>query len=122
MKKIIILLVSVFAMNTFSTFATNNATAVATQTDSNWHTCQFSLSSYSGVIRFNENDGYCTQDFQVLLNCPQQSDISATVYLNIDGECVASKVVTIKAGKTASILVRIKVDNRYSGKEYTLKV
>ena len=122
MKKIIVLLVSVFAINTFNAFATNNKTTVETQTESNWHTCQFSLSRYSGTIKDYEYIGTNTENFEVLLNCPQESDISATVYVFIDDECVASKVVTIKAGETSSKAVKIKVDYRYKGKEYTLKV
>ena len=36
MKKIIVLLVSVFAINTFNAFATNNKTTVETQTESDF--------------------------------------------------------------------------------------
>ena len=117
MKKIIVLLVLVFAMSSFNAFATNNETTTSTQSDSNWRTCQFSLSSYTGTISRNHE----TSSFRVLLNCPQESDISATVYVHIDGECVASRVVTIKAGQTNSPDVRIKV-NGYYQKKYTLTV
>ncbi|MBE6212754.1 MAG: hypothetical protein E7129_06425 [Rikenellaceae bacterium] len=118
MKKIIVLLVLVFAMSSFNAFATNNETTTSTQSDSNWRTCQFSLSSYTGTI----SDNSYTRTFKVLLNCPQESDISATVYVHIDGECVASDVVTIKAGKTESEEVCIKVRSVYQDKEYTLTV
>jgi len=117
MKKIIVLLVLVFAMSSFNAFATNNETTTSTQSDSNWRTCQFSLSSYTGTISGSE-----TLRFKVLLNCPQESDISATVYVHIDGECVASDVVTIKAGNTESSTVWISVRSVYEGKKYTLTV
>ncbi len=116
MKKIIVLLASVFAINTFNAFATNNKTTVETQTESDFYTCHFSLNHYSGTTYM---DGQ-TNSIRVRLNCPQEKDVYATVYVYIDGECVASQLFEIKAGKTESTSTTITTD--YSGKKYTLKV
>ena len=125
MKKIIVLLVSVFAMDTFSAFAANNETTTNTLYGSNFYTCQFSLNHYRGVV---SGGGY-TEGIVVQLNCPQEKDVSATVFVNVDGNRVASKVFTVKAGETSSWNHRggsssqpIKVGERYKGKEYTLDV
>ncbi len=120
MKKIIVLLVSVFAMNTFNAFATNNETTVATQTDSNFYTCHFSLTHYSGTII--NNRGYTTEFFKVQLNCPQKQDVYATVYLYIDGRAIASTLVKISAGMTESRDTLFSTSKEYVGKEYTLRV
>ena len=123
MKKIIVLLVLVFAMSSFNAFATNNETTTSTQSDSNWRTCQFSLSSYTGTtVSYSGMAGCYTNSFRVLLNCPQESDISATVYVYINGECVASRVVTISAGKTNSPDVEIQLNKEYNHMKYTLTV
>ncbi|MBR3677684.1 MAG: hypothetical protein IKM65_02240 [Bacteroidaceae bacterium] len=116
MKKIIVLLVSVFAINTFNAFATNNKTTVETQTESDFYTCHFSLNHYSGTTH---SDGD-TNKVTVRLNCPQEKDVYATVYVYIDGECVVSKLFKIAAGKTESDSLNISTD--YRGAKYTLKV
>ena len=118
MKKFIILLVSVFAMSSFNAFATNNEATTSTQSDNSFYTCQFSLSHYSGKVF----GGKSTEYFKVLLNCPQEKDVYATVVAYVDGKRVASKVVKIKAGQTESYSTNISFSTYYSGKEYTLEV
>ena len=121
MKKIIVLLVSVFAINTFNAFATNNKTTVEAQTESDFYTCHFSLNHYSGTTYSgNSHNCGCTKPITVRLNCPQEKDVYATVYVYIDGECVTSQLFEIKAGKTVSDSSSISTGH-YS-KEYTLKV
>lgn len=80
--------------------------------------CQFSLSSYTGTV---ESNGY-TKEFTVGLSCPQQTDVNATVVAYVDGDIIASKVVTVKAGKTQSDGVTIYVGWEYKGKKYKLGV
>lgn len=116
MKKIIVLFVTVFAISTFNAFATNNETTMATQSENSWNTCQFSLSRYTGVISDDETDL-----FYVRLNCPQQADVYATVFVVIDGRRVASTVIKISAGKTENGPNDIKCPG-YNGKNYTLEV
>ncbi len=116
MKKTIVLFAAVFAISTFNAFATNNETTMATQSENSWNTCQFSLSHYTGVISENQTDL-----FYVRLNCPQQADVYATVFVVIDGRRVASEVVKISAGKTESNRAHI-VCTGYNGKNYTLEV
>lgn len=116
MKKIIVLFVAVFAISTFNAFATNNETTMATQSENSWNTCQFSLSCYTGVISKNQTDIFLVQ-----LNCPQQSNVYATVFVVIDGRRVASKVVKISAGETQSEACYIACSG-YNGKNYTLEV
>ena len=116
MKKIIVLLASVFAINTFNAFATNNKTTVETQTESNFYTCHFSLNHYSGTTDSSSR----ALGIKVQLNCPQEKDVYATVYVYIDGKCVASKLVKIKAGNTESDATFIDTGHRH--REYTLKV
>lgn len=81
-------------------------------------TCQFSLNIYSGTVNSNGD----TAKHWVYLNCPQDEDVYATVYVYIDGECVASEVYKIEAGSTYSDSSPISVGSSYSGKKYTLKV
>ena len=81
-------------------------------------TCQFSLNKYSGTVDGSGN----TEGHMVYLNCPQDEDVYATVYVYIDGECVASGVFNIGAGYTKSGSMDISVGRSYSGKKYTLKV
>ena len=118
MKKFIVLLVSVFAMSSFNAFATNNEVTVATQSESNFYTCKFSLDHYTGCTNVYGNSG----SFCVRLNCPQQQDVYATVYIYIDGKRIASKVVKIKAGDTESSSDYFSLPQFYSNKDYTLKV
>lgn len=79
--------------------------------------CQFSLTSYSGTI-YNG----ATSSFRVGLSCPQQNDVRATVDVYINGERVASKVVTVKASNEYSEKVYINVGNSYNGLKYKLSV
>ena len=79
--------------------------------------CQFSLTSYSGTI-----NAASTDPFQVGLSCPQEGDVRATVVVFINGEHVASKVVTVKAGKDYSDSVFINVGHSYNGQRYKLVV
>lgn len=118
MKKIFLLLASIFAMNTFSAFATNNEVTVATQSESNFYTCKFSLNHYTGCTNDYGNSG----SFWVKLNCPQQQDVYATVYIYIGGKRIASKVVKIKAGYTESSADYFSLPQIYGNKDYTLKV
>jgi hypothetical protein len=119
MKKFIVLLVSVFAMSSFNAFATNNETKTSTQSDSNWYTCQFSLDHYTGTT-FGRPPR--TNEVRVLLNCPQQNDVTATVFVYIDGKRVASKLFTISAGNKESGSSVIILSSAYSDVEYTLDV
>ncbi|MDE6283934.1 MAG: hypothetical protein K2L97_08105 [Muribaculaceae bacterium] len=80
--------------------------------------CQFSLTSYSGIINNSGNTG----SFQVGLSCPQTEDVRATVVVLINNEHVASKVVSIKAGKDYSNDVYINVGTGYYGERYKLVV
>ncbi|MDE5787608.1 MAG: hypothetical protein K2H79_03565 [Bacteroidaceae bacterium] len=84
--------------------------------------CQFSLSRYDGKTNAGGDLSY-TEKFKVLLNCPvKETDVYATVYVNIDNSEVASAVVKIPAGKTESSNTEIKVGDGYGGKRYTLRV
>ena len=96
----------------------SNAPAVSETTSTNSpQVCQFSLTSYSGTIKYGR-----TGNFQVGLSCPQQTDVRATVIIKIDNELVASKVVTIEAGKVYSDETYISVGDEYQGKKYSLGV
>ena len=119
MKKILVLLVAVFAMGTFNVFATNNETTTSTQAeaDNSFYTCQFSLNHYSGGVW----NSY-TNNVVVYLNCPQKEDVTATVYVYVDGKRVASALFTIKAGEKASKESSIFVGREYNDKKYTLEV
>ncbi len=79
--------------------------------------CQFSLTKYAGTIA-----GGVTAPFKVGLSCPQDEDVRATVVVIIDDECVASRVVTVEAGKDYSNSVNISVGSSYDGKKYQLVV
>lgn len=80
--------------------------------------CQFSLTSYTGTINSSGNTG----DFKVGLSCPQECDVRATVVVFINDEHIASKVVTIKAGKEYSSIVSIFVGDSYRNERYKLVV
>ena len=123
MKKIIVLFATVLAMNTSNVFAANDETVITitttntTQSESNFYTCQFSLNHYRGTI----HNGY-TNPIKVKLNCPQEKDVSATVFVYIDGNRVASEIFTVEAGKTESSATNktISVSDKYHGKDYVL--
>lgn len=90
---------------------------VPTESASSFLVCQFSLTDYSGTI----NNGY-TGRFKVGLSCPQETDVRASVGVYIDGKIVASKVVTIPAGKDYSESISINVGHEYNGMSYELGV
>lgn len=91
---------------------------VPSESASSFLVCQFSLTDYSGTISSN---GY-TGNFQVGLSCPQEKDVRASVGVYIDGKIVASKVVTIPAGKDYSNSISIYVGPDYNGMSYELGV
>lgn len=121
MKKIIVLFATVLAMNTSNVFAANDETVITTtnttQSESDFYTCQFSLNHYRGKIH-----GGSTNPIKVKLNCPQEKDVSATVFVYIDGNRVASDIFTVEAGKTESRATNhhISVGGIYDGKDYVL--
>ncbi len=119
MKKFMFLaIVAVFAtMNVFADneVVNNDKKTVISNDD---FTCQFSLDTYSGTVNNNGD----TAKHRVYLNCPQDEDVYATVYVYIDGECIASEVFKIEAGSTKSNWSSIYVGASYHGKKYTLKV
>ena len=103
-------------------FASTAQDVEASSVVKNLPQCQFSLSRYGGTTNAGGELSY-TEDFKVLLNCPvKETDVYATVYVNIDNSEVASAVVQIPAGMTESIKTKIKVGNGYGGKRYTLRV
>lgn len=79
--------------------------------------CQYSLTSYRGTIHSGHTDS-----FKVGLSCLQEKDVKATVVVFINDEHVASKVVTIKAGKDYSESIMINVGHSYNGELYKLVV
>mgnify|MGYP003447576080 CR=1 FL=1 len=116
MKKILILLVSVFALSVYNVFATSSDNPTSPQ-ENNPQKCQFSLDHYTGTI----DSGYTAQ-ITVSLSCPQGTEVSATVFVSVDGERIASKVYTIKAGKKKSEKSKISVPDGYDDMKYTLYV
>ncbi|MBR5466175.1 MAG: hypothetical protein IKU79_02020 [Bacteroidaceae bacterium] len=116
MKKIIILLVTVFALSAYNTFATNNEKPTSSHTNE-IPKCEFTLDHYTGIIRNG-----CTNNVTVQLNCPQEKEVSANVFVYVNKELVASKVFTIPAGKKASDSPWIGVSSEYNGMKYTLEV
>ncbi|MBR6699811.1 MAG: hypothetical protein IKL71_07340 [Bacteroidaceae bacterium] len=116
MKKILILLVSVFALSVYNVFATSSDNPTSPQ-ENNPQKCQFSLDHYTGKI----SNGH-TNDITVSLSCPQDTEVSATVFVSVDGERIASQVYTIEAGKKKSEESVITVPAEYKGMKYTLYV
>ena len=117
MKKIIVLLVSAFALCAYSVFATNNDESASSHEDNSFVYCQFSLDHYAGTV----TDAY-TKDVQVRLNCAQSEDVAATVFVYVDGEVIASDVFKICKGQMKSEVRCIKCGSEYNGKKYTLKL
>lgn len=119
MKKIICLLVSAFALCTFNVYATNPEEPVEAKENNSPVKCEFSLNHYTGNI-YNGN----TQYIMVRLNCVQTEDVTATVYVYIDNELVASDLYTIKKGQMNSHSPGkpISVGKSYDGKKYKLDV
>lgn len=120
MRTILIALMFVISMglttNASDTIASSK-TSSASYTEYSPQVCQFSLTSYTGIIEFGK-----TGKFQVGLSCPQENDVRATVVVFINGEHIASKVVTIKAGNDYSQGTEINVGTTYNGKNYKLVV
>lgn len=118
MKKIIILLVTVFALSAYNTFATNNAKPTSSQTNE-IPKCEFTLNHYTGEIFQHQ-----TREVIVRLNCPQEKEVSANVFVYVNKELVASQVFTIPAGKKASEGSEIPVpqEPNHNGMKYTLEV
>lgn len=119
MKKILVLLVSVFAMFAYDAVASNNENSTSPQTENSPQVCQFSLSHYSGTLH---SVSARTDGFLVRLNCAQTEDVCATVFVYVEGECVASTVVCISAGKTSSEGTDIICPKEFKGKKYSLRV
>ena len=117
MKKILILLVSVFALSVYNVFATSSDNPTSPQ-ENNPQKCQFSLDHYKGEIGANRH----TNKITVSLSCSQGTEVSATVFVSVDGERIASKVYTIAAGEKTSPSSAIFVPNGYYGMKYTLYV
>lgn len=119
MKKILILLVSVFALSVYNVFATSSDNPTSPQ-ENNPQKCQFSLDHYTGNINYNKT--CTTKDITVSLSCPQGTEVSATVFVSVDGERIASQVYTIAAGEKKSPSSTISVPAEYKGMKYTLYV
>lgn len=116
MKKILFLVAAVFTLCASYVFATNSESQTTTS-----QVCQFSLNHYTGTIKEGHHEGY-TSGIVVRLNCPQENDVCATVFVYIDGEVVASDIFEISAGSKDSFSKTIEVPSEYAGKRYTLKV
>ena len=116
MNKILFLVAAVFTLCASYVFATNSESQTTTS-----QVCQFSLNHYTGTIK-NGYHGNYTSEIVVRLNCPQENDVCATVFVYIDGEVVASDIFEISAGKKESGSYKILVPSGYAGKRYTLKV
>ena len=122
MKKILVLLVSVFAMFAYDAVASNNENTTSPQTENYPQVCKFSLSRYTGTVQHWERVKTYIPKFRVYLNCPQTEDVCATVSVYVEGELVTSKVVCISKGLKASEEVEILVPTEYKEKKYTLTV
>lgn len=122
MKKILALLVSVFAMFAYDAVASNNENTTSPQTENYPQVCKFSLNHYTGTI-VEIRDCALVSGVVVLLNCPQTEDVCATVTVFVDGEPIASEVICIKAGrKDSGSGENIVVPSEYIGEKYTLIV
>ena len=121
MKNLIVLLVSVFTLSTYHASATNNEEPTLSYLADTPQKCQFSLSHYTETF-FSSTSQCRTQNFEVSLSCPVDKEVSATVFVYVEGELVASKVVSIPAGKKSSEATNIRVSSDYEGKKYKLTV
>lgn len=121
MKKILVLLVSVFAMFAYDAVASNNENTTFPQTENSPQVCRFSLSRYSGTLTLGLACAV-TDKFFVRLNCAQTEDVCATVFVYVEGECVASQVVCIKAGEMESAETSIACPSEFHDKKYSLNV
>lgn len=114
--------VMVFSIFTFVT-QSNAENSIINYDEPVQQVCKFSLSSTTGTIAKEISSGICsTFKFKVLLSCPQEAEVSATVSVIIDNEVVANKVVSIEKGKKESTECEIEVGGDYIGKKYKLKV
>lgn len=122
MKKIIFLIVSAFMLCTSLVIATNNQYS-DTNNVNQPPVCQFSLNHYTGTLTLTKGIVY-TKEVIVRLNCPQDKDVSATVFVYVNGDLIASDIFTITKGKTVSSNVgsSISCPSEYEGMKYTLKV
>lgn len=121
MKRILLLLVSVFAFCTSYIFATNSHEMISSNANIYQLKCQFSLNHYAGTIS-REHQVCNTSSIRVKLNCAQTEDVAATVFVYINGDLIASDVFVIEKGKMESSFETIIVPNEYNGMKYTLKV
>lgn len=122
MKRILLLLVSVFAFCTSYIFATNSHEMISSNANIYQLKCQFSLNHYAGTIIKGTNRT-CTSSIEVRLNCAQTEDVAATVFVYINGDLIASDVFVIEKGRMVSSGNRwISVPDEYAGMKYTLKV
>ena len=120
MKKIIILLASVFALCAYNISATNNEKPTSSQTNE-IPKCEFTLNHYTGTLS-SGGSSVSTNIVIAQLNCPQEKEVSANVFVYVNKELVASKIYTISAGEKASEGSCILVPGEYSGMKYTLEV
>ena len=121
MRSLLIVLASVSVMSLPTFAAETNMTGQEPSSSEMYYSpqvCQFSLTSYSGTIDSSGD----TSSFQVGLSCPQEEDVRASVGVIIDNALVASKVVTVSAGKDYSQSVYIPVGSQFIGKKYNLVV
>lgn len=121
MKRILLLVVSVFAFCTSYIFATNSHEMISSNANIYQLKCQFSLNHYAGTI--SKEHRICnTSSIRVKLNCAQTEDVAATVFVYINGDLIASDVFVIEKGKMESNFKTITVPDEYDGMKYTLKV
>lgn len=122
MKRILLLLVSVFAFCTLYIFATNSHEMISSNANIYQLKCQFSLNHYAGTISKETHRICATSSIRVRLNCAQTEDVAATVFVYINGDLIASDVFVIEKGKMESSSDPIFVPDEYDGMKYTLKV
>ena len=125
MKKYLFLLCSLVISSV--AFAANSENASVTSLKANTLSesflpvCKFSISKPTGVI-YDTSSGGTTYGFSVLLSCPQEKDVTATVSVHIGKDIVANEIVTIKAGQKSEICKGINVNREYVGQKYYLTV
>lgn len=79
--------------------------------------CQPSLSHYVGKVSSSR-----TGAVTVRINCAQEKDVTYTVFVYIDNQCVASDTFKITKGYTSVAKNWIDLPEGYDGKSYNLKV
>ena len=126
MKKYLFLLCSLVISSV--AFAANSENASVTSLKANTLSesflpvCKFSISNPTGEIRGTSTGNGVTYNFSVLLSCPQEKDVTATVSVHIGKDIVANEIVTIKAGMKSEACGGIKVNREYVGQKYYLTV